>query len=375
MRLPPFWYCRRTCRSHWRMSKYREIFDRLKAEISAGKFVRTGRLPSELALQRRFSVARGTVRQAIAALEAEGIVQRQKGVGARLSERPNLASGRLGLLIPDMPMYTFFRLLASELSRLVQGAGHRLMVAECGSGKETRISRMAKKGMQSLIDANVEGVFFRPVVEEPLSSVNLGIVHAFKSRGIPVVLVDSDIVQAPERSEFDLVGINNVDAGRRVAQHLLATGRKRICYQLDRPSVVSRNRFFGVMGAVLAAGGRLADEQIIRFAPEDVASYRRLFARRASRPDAIVCEDDEVAVRVFKTLMSLGMRVPQDVALVGCDDVPCAAEHSPQLTTIHQPVDLIADVALRMLLTRIRQPGIATRETLLDAPLIVREST
>ncbi len=357
------------------MSKHKEIFDTLKAEISAGKFVRAGRLPSETALQRRFSVARGTVRQAIAALEAEGIVQRHKGTEARLAGRANLASGRLGLFVPDLPMYTFFRLLAAEMESVVQAAGRTLLVLDCGQKRKNEFARLAKRKARELVEAGVEGVIFRPIVDESLSSVNHEIVQLFTRAGIPLVLVDSDIVQAPERSEFDFVGINNVDAGRRVAQYLLSIGRRRICYQLDRPSIVSRNRFFGVMGAVLASGGRFGGNQVIRFVPEDAAAYARLFGRRATRPDAIVCEDDDVASRVLATLSAIGVDVPRDVALVGCDDAPCAMSLTPSLTTVRQPVELIADAAFRMLLARIRHPGVAARETLLDAPLVVREST
>ena len=354
--------------------KHLDIFETLKREIAAGKFA--DRLfPSELMLQRRFGTARGTVRQALSELEESGLVCRKKGSRTSVVQRANPATGRLGLLMPDMSMSMIFGLLASEFGRLAQENGYVFLVGDGTRRKPSALAAAARKFVRELVRQRVEGVVFRPFVDESLAVENRRIVDALSKEGIPVVLIDADIVQSPDRSRFDLVGINHVDAGRRAAEHLISSGRKRICYQLDRPSVVSRNRFFGVMGAVLGAGGKWSDAQVIRFAPEDAAAYAKLFKCRRTSPDAIICEDDEVAVRVIKTLIALGKRIPKDVAFVGCDHVPAAFAQIPELTTIHQPVDLLAETAFKMLMTRIRQPDIAPRETLLDAPLVVRGST
>ena len=77
----------------------------------------------------------------------------------------------------------------------------------------------------------------------------------------------------------------------------------------------------------------------------------------------------------MKTLVALGMRVPEDVAVVGFDDANFARTSVPPLTTISQPVKLLAKTALKTLLSRIRFPENAPREILLDAPLVVRRST
>ena len=77
----------------------------------------------------------------------------------------------------------------------------------------------------------------------------------------------------------------------------------------------------------------------------------------------------------MKTLAAIGKRVPRDVAVVGFDDESCARSSVPPLTTIRQPAQLIAETALKTLLARIRYPNNDPREILLDAPLIIRQST
>ena len=93
------------------------------------------------------------------------------------------------------------------------------------------------------------------------------------------------------------------------------------------------------------------------------------------RPDAIVCSNDVAAVALANTLGKLGVRIPNDVMLAGFDDVRLAGEMTPGLTTIHQPCFEIATTAFRTLLERMKNPELPPRQILLEAPLVIREST
>ena len=95
----------------------------------------------------------------------------------------------------------------------------------------------------------------------------------------------------------------------------------------------------------------------------------------ANAPDAIVCGNDETAVRLLGSLRQLGRRVPEDVAVVGFDDIPMAATADPPLTTIRQPTGEIARTALRALFARIRYPNAEPREINVSAKLVARAST
>ena len=134
-----------------------------------------------------------------------------------------------------------------------------------------------------------------------------------------------------------------------------------------------RNRLFGLAGELALMG---CEESVRRldFSPDDESAVASLMRSR-KRPDAIVCGNDEHAARLVKTLVSLGRRIPGDVAVVGFDDMEIARSTTPPLTTVSQPVRKLAATAFKSLLARIRYPNNDPREILLDARLVVRRST
>ena len=142
-----------------------------------------------------------------------------------------------------------------------------------------------------------------------------------------------------------------------------------------RPFVPERlgDRLFGLAGELALAG---CEESVRRldFAPGDEAAVAALMRNRR-RPDAIVCGNDEQAASLLETLARVGKRVPNDVAIVGFDDIELARSTIPPLTTVSQPVRKIAATAFKSLLARIRYPNNDPREILLDARLVVRRST
>ena len=139
-------------------------------------------------------------------------------------------------------------------------------------------------------------------------------------------------------------------------------------------SVNLRSRLFGLAGAVVSAGMEWNAKHVLTVRADDVAGIRRAICRRY-RPDAIVCANDAVAIRLMQTLSFLGKRVPEDIAVVGCDGIDSSRLSVPSLTTILQPVEQIAEQAFRTLMSRIRNADCVPREILLDAPLVARAST
>ena len=91
--------------------------------------------------------------------------------------------------------------------------------------------------------------------------------------------------------------------------------------------------------------------RLLDFRPDSLPDLKRLYAS-GFRPDAIVCGNDETAVRLMETLLAMDKRIPQDVAVVGFDDIDLAASFRVPLTTVRQPVRLIAKTVLRTLLAR-----------------------
>ncbi|MBQ0032219.1 MAG: GntR family transcriptional regulator [bacterium] len=355
-------------------TKYSIIVETLRKEILSGKWTsNSSTFPSERALVRRFGVSRPTVSQALQELRGQGYLQRQQGKGTFLTREAQKISGAIGLIVPGVAYSEFFQPIVTALSGVCTANGYGLSIGSVFSANGEERARQAMTLARDLAEQHVSGVILQPIESIPNApSVNKQILSAFRAAGIPVVLLDSDIVPPPDRSEYDVIGVNNYDAGRRVAVHMIAAGAKRISFvSMPRPCYSIRHRFAGVQ-SVLASHGVLLKEMSELDATK-VEEVRRFL--RKERPDGIICCCDTLAAFLRRTLEKLGKKVPADLLLAGFDDVQHATIMTPALTNARQPCEKIAKEAFRALIERMKDPVLPAREILLNAPLVVRAST
>jgi len=359
------------------MTKRQQIRKALETEIRRQRFARTGKLPSESELCARFAAARGTVRDALSDLCRLGLVERRNGLGTFLTKRGRRKSCEIGLFIPDFGEFAFFAALERELSALAAASGYTIRLATCSGGTARKSTAELRRLARTLAAARVEGVVFRPCVDPSLADANREVARVFRNAQTPLILLDADIAEPPARSDFDIVSVNNVNAARQLARHLIGRGYRRFAFVTDKKlshrNANWGNRLFGLAGE-LALAGIETGVKTLTLDLKNRTAVRRAFAGR-SRPDAIVCGNDEIAVSLMETLSELGLKVPADIAVAGFDDLACARESAPPLTTVRQPTRQIAEATLKTLFQRIRQPVGAPRETNLPTPLVVRQST
>ena len=354
----------------------RGIYDRILADIVSGKYAREGRLPGEIALAASFGVSRMTLRAALEKLRLQGLIETRNGAGSFLTKRAARRSGIIGLIIPDYESCGFFSVMKGEIERHAVRLGYRISLVSTQGRDNDSITRDIRRKARQLAVNRVEGVIFRPFISGSLHATNCEIVSIMRHAEVPVVLIDSDITRPPERSDCDLVAVNNIGAGRQIAEHLWERGCRHVAFLLRSRNLSENtnwgNRLFGLAGQLALLG---CDESVRRldFSPADAAALGALMRSRR-RPDVIVCGNDEQAAQLIETLRSLGRRVPDDVGVVGFDDIDVARSTTPPLTTISQPVRRLAAMAFKVLLARIRYPNNDPREILLDAPLVVRKS-
>lgn len=332
--------------------------------------------PSEAQLVRRFSVSRQTVQTALRELEGAGYIVRSQGKGTRVV----FGRGRRLGLIPCVPCSEFFAPVAARLSQRCQDDGSALLLATAAPDADAlrdpvAYARRVEQIAHDFVDQRVAGVLFQPIAFLPdAAQVNARILSVFDAARIPVVLLDYDIVPAPARSAYDVVGIDNVEAGAALAAHLVAQGAKNVHF-LMRPNCSNavRNRMRGVALGLWLAGRSWDDGHVLQCEADDLAAVRAHVARRGSRPDAVVCGYDAMALAFEKTLNRLGLTVPDDLLLAGVDDREFA--QALGLTTVHQPLEDIADAAFDRLKRRIEHPDLPAQAIYLSAPIVVRQST
>ena len=357
------------------MSKatYKEILETLKRDILSGKYNHA--LPSVGALVRKYGVARATVHHSLEELFHQGLISRRQGSGTFVKKR--IASRKIGLIVPGVAVTDFFKPVVSEINRLTRDAGYELRFGEVWSEvREERIAQVRELAAE-FIKGNFAGVIYEPLAGPIGEEINPHILELFDKKKIPVVLLDCDIAPFPERSHYDVVGVNDIEAGARIARHLMSVGAKHIHFLICSlcPTTFT-NRLAGAESQLKLAGVKMPKGGNVLYAEaDDLRALKRYLKKQTRRPDAFICSNDAIAAVFKQTLEKAGLRVPEDVMLTGFADLSVASLMTPPLTTVRQNREQMAQAAFCRLIERIANTSLPPCDIFLPATLVVRGST
>jgi GntR family transcriptional regulator of arabinose operon len=350
---------------------HKMIYQKLLEEIQTGVYKTGDRLPSEAQLCERFQASRITVAKAFQSLQRDNLVRRRPGSGTYVEQPAEQTSLKFGLLIPDLGSTDIFEPICQGIMRSPAARSHSLTWGHSNLN-ETNKLKATEQLCQQYIAQAVDGVFFAPTeFAAQRDETNRKIASLLQDAGIPTVLLDRDFAAYPERSGFDMVGIDNQRAGFLQTQHLIRAGAKRVLYAARQNSASTvQVRIAGYREALhlngdcsgVVVSGDFESEEFVRQMLD------------SEQPDGIVCANDVTAARLMKTLVSLGVKVPGDIRMIGLDDVNYAKFLPTPLTTIRQNTAEIGEVAMDTMLERLRQPEAPVRDVLLRCELVVRES-
>ncbi|TYP76761.1 LacI family transcriptional regulator [Paenibacillus methanolicus] len=199
--------------------------------------------------------------------------------------------------------------------------------------------------------------------------------------GLPLVLVDHEDALIPT----DTVFANNRDSMLKLCAHLIGLGHQRLHFFGDIEFSRSfRDRWTGYRDALEAAGLDAQDRRdpMLRLQGVERGDYepevKAWIARRVSDnrlPTALVCANDSIALRLLGLLRELGIRVPEEVAVTGFDNIDDASRSTPSLTTVDVPKQAIGNRAVKRLIERIDHPGQPFEKILASAELVYRDSS
>jgi Transcriptional regulators len=204
------------------------------------------------------------------------------------------------------------------------------------------------------------------------------IVSALKERPLPVVLVGD----SREDEALVTVDVDNVAGARLAVEHLVALGHRHIAAFRGNADFLSNDqRLEGYRQGLEAAGLPLREEYIFpgEYWPDHGYRNARLmlerFAGRPDRPTAVFCFNDGIARGALEGFRDAGVRVPEQVSVIGFDDTPYAASLEPPLTTIHHDIRKVGELAAKTLLERINRVVEPGHRAFVTAELVVRETT
>lgn len=288
-----------------------------------------------------------------------------------LDYRPSVAgrhlrqgrSQTLTLVVPDI-LNPYFAMLMTATFRAAEQRGYAVFVEYAGSGRVHE-----RRAASSLLRFAFDGVIFHPTHATAAELAQL-------ARHRPVVLVGENV---PDTG-LDRVSIDNVAAADDVTSHLTTMGRRTIAFVGKRqgPAEPSHLRLEGYGAALERAGLTVRDELLVAAPEFDLVDGLTGAARlMKSHPDvdAIVCANDLLAIGVLRQLRELGVRVPDDVAVTGWDNIPDSEYTAPPLTTIEAHVEVIAAHTVDLLLKRIEDPERPAEDVIVKHDLVVRESS
>lgn len=353
--------------------KYKVIFESLKQSIVSGEYKDGARLPSEGELERRFGVSRMTVVKAVRQLQQLGLVVRRAGSGTYASSNASRGSCLFGLLIPELGQTEIFEPICQGMTKFPQASKYSLLWGNSASENEKK-EQIAEHLCHQYIAQGVSGVFFAPLEFIPIKDqVNQKIVAALDKARIPVVLLDRCISPYPRRSKFDLVGIENRRTAFLATEHLVNAGAKRIAFFARQFSASTVDaRIAGYREALFSRALFGNEDLVFSGDPSDEDLIRTILNKY--KPDAFLCANDHTAANLMQSLIKLNRQIPEEIRIVGIDDVKYANLLPIPLTTQHQPCLDIGTVAMSTMLQRIENPNLPARDILLSCHLVVRES-
>jgi DNA-binding LacI/PurR family transcriptional regulator len=346
--------------------KHKQVYEYLHGSIQSGALKAGDRLPSEAELGEMFSASRITVAKAVLELQRMGLVTRRPGAGTHVLAQRQASGYTFGLLIPELGLTEIFEPICHGMMRTPFARPDALLWGNA-SGSVRESAKEAEQMAQSYISQNVSGVFFAPMeVTSETDTANQRVTRMLERAKSPVVLLDRCYLPYPERSNFDLVGIDNRRAGYIVTHHLLKHGAKRLVFLGEAGAAPTVDaRITGFYEALRGEGIFPEHDLAWRGSPVDEAFVKRLLSE--AKPEGIVCANDLTAARLMQTLQGQGVAIPEEVRIVGIDDVKYASLLSVPLTTVHQDCPGIGALAMATMLERIEHPELPIRDV--DAPI------
>ncbi|MCR2792298.1 LacI family transcriptional regulator [Microbacterium sp. zg.Y625] len=293
------------------------------------------------------------------AIEALGFVPNQQ---ARVLT--GAASNIIGLVVLDVES-PFYMETAHAIERAVRESGHVVML--CNSeGEPVRESEL----LTMLAAQRVRGVLLAPAAAEIGATW-----HRRLPQNLPVVLLDF-----PGGPKQCSVAVDNVAGGRLGVRHLLDLGHERIAFVGGSPSLRQfAQRSSGAREELAAAGldprRALVEVSTSGLGIRDGQRAVELLLQ-SDLPDAIFCGNDMLAFGVYRGLAAAGIRVPEDIALVGYDDIDFAKDWIVPLTSVRQPIDELGRRAAQLLIEHSsRDEAHEHRQLTLQPELVVRRSS
>ena len=285
-----------------------------------------------------------------------------KEAALSLGYRPNsiaraMVSGKsrmIGVVVAYLENQ-FYPEALERLSNCLQEKGYHVLIFMAGKDRQS-----IDNVIEEILDYQVDGIIAASV------SMSSGLSERCRAAGVPMVLFN----RAQDDPNMSAITSDNIEGGKKIAKFLISSGHKKISYIAGwEGASTQRDREAGFISILNDAGLSLHSRKVGNFVLEESReATRSMFLN--SPPEAVFVANDHMAFAVMDTLRY----EPDDVSVVGYDDVPAASWPSYLLTTVQQPVNIMVRETVEILIEKIENPEARPQKIKVDGPLILRKS-
>ena len=353
-------------------NKYEHVYREIKDKIIAGEYDINDKLMTESELMFAYSVSRYTVRKAIGDLENAGYVYRIQGGGIfvndwHIGKKVTQNNKMIGVVTTHIADYIFPNIITG-IDRVISEEGYTIILSNTLDTPDRERTSLLK-----MLEMDLSGLIIEPT-QSALINKNKDLYEKILELKIPTLFINAHY----DDIDIPYLELNDFDGSKTGTEHLIENGHEKILGIFKVDDKQGLLRMNGFVQAYMEHSAISYQSEILMYQSTDPLQniYQKIekILHRSDRPTAIICYNDQLAIKLMDIVKSMDMRIPEDVSIIGFDDYQLSKYMSPKLTTIRHPKEKMGRQAATMLLEMIKNRNAKVNSVVYEAKLINRES-
>jgi len=351
--------------------KYEKVKQDISEKILSEVYKVNEKLPTESELMEIYQVSRFTVRHAIDELEKEHFVYRIQGGGIFVDDwkekpRADIKNKTIGLISTHIADYIFPNIITG-IDNYISNHGYSILIANTQNNSEKE-----RKSLTNLLSNTLSGLIIEPT-RSALNNPNKSIYDNIKSMGIPMLFING----VYDDLDLPYLIMDDVKVGEMATNYLISKGHKQIVgiFKVDDKQGI--HRMNGYIKAYQSHPEISNMGEIMMYQTEEnkINLFKKLHTilkRSNFSPTAIVCYNDKLAIQVINFVKEIGLKIPDDISIIGVDDYQFSKFINPGLTTIRHPQERMGLDAGKMIINMINKQQVTSK--VYEPEMIERDS-
>lgn len=347
---------------------YQQIKNTILSQINNNELKSGDKIPSMIKLAKHFNVSLITIKQAIGELVNEGYLETKGSKGTFVQEKNKERTKHIEIILSDAITNLFFNEILKGIETILRAKDFSISFYNTHGELEREV-----RYLSGVDTERTDGIILCPSYSGK-DSPSIHIIQKLKHR-IPIIFLDIKI----EGVELDYVRTDNLKGGYEATKYLIEMGHRKIGIILGREVNTTLERLEGYKKALEEYGIEYNELFVKKFhrrsVHEEIGYIEAMeLLHLKNPPTAIIVFSDGIAIGVYKAAHKMGLTIPEQLSVVGYDNLPISEYLIPSLTTIHQKKQEMGEECAKLLLSKIEGDTRPPVDIILPPELIIRES-